>query len=214
MLVLTNIKASRFPNRVNLVFSDGSYLPFFIDDTIKLSLKKNQSITPKLLTKITTTSLTYLGTDYSLRQIALSPKTEKIIADKLKLYFSRLKHKFVLFSSASTAKIITDIILQLKSKKLLNPDDFISSFITRNKSKSVSEIKFLLRQKGINSQDIPNLPSKNDIDAIKTILAKKKPTRKLMADFKQKQRLYASLFRRGFQISDIKAAIDDYLSLK
>jgi len=119
-----------------------------------------------------------------------------------------------LFSSASTAKIITDIILQLKSKKLLNPDDFISSFITRNKSKSVSEIKFLLRQKGINSQDIPNLPSKNDIDAIKTILAKKKPTRKLMADFKQKQRLYASLFRRGFQISDIKAAIDDYLSLK
>ena len=99
MLTLTNIKASRIPNRVNLVFSDGSYLPFLTDDIIKLSLKKNQSIDNNLLTKITITSLTYLGTDYSLRQIALSPKTEKILTHKLKLYFSRLKHKFILFSS-------------------------------------------------------------------------------------------------------------------
>lgn len=214
MLTLTNIKASRIPNRVNLVFSDGSYLPFLTDDIIKLSLKKNQSIDNNLLTKITITSLTYLGTDYSLRQIALSPKTEKILTHKLKLYFSRLKHKFILFSSVSISPIITDIISRLQSRQLLNPQDFINSFVNKNKSKSVAEIKFLLRQKGIDTKDLTNFQFKNDLDAIKTILAKKNLTPDILTDFKQKQRLYASLFRRGFQISDIKTAIDDYLSLK
>jgi SOS response regulatory protein OraA/RecX len=214
MLTLTNIKASRIPNRVNLVFSDGSYLPFLIDDSVKLSLKKNQPVDDNLLNKIITASLTYLGTDYSLRQIALSPKTEKILTHKLKLYFSRLKHKFTLFSSVSVLPIITDIISQLQSQQLLNPQDFINSFVNKNKSKSVAEIKFLLRQKGIDVKDLTNFQSKNDLDAIKTILAKKKLTPDILIDFKQKQRLYASLFRRGFQLSDINAAIDDFLSLK
>ena len=179
-----------------------------------MSLKKNQSIDNNLLTKITITSLTYLGTDYSLRQIALSPKTEKILTHKLKLYFSRLKHKFILFSSVSISPIITDIISRLQSRQLLNPQDFINSFVNKNKSKSVAEIKFLLRQKGIDTKDLTNFQFKNDLDAIKTILAKKNLTPDILTDFKQKQRLYTSFFRRGFQLSDINTAIDDFLSLK
>ena len=61
MLVLTNIKTSRIPNRVNLTFSDDSYIPFFIDDVIKLSLQKNQNIDEEKFSDIISASLSYLG---------------------------------------------------------------------------------------------------------------------------------------------------------
>ena len=80
MLTLTDIKTSRIPNRVNLTFSDQSYLPFFIDDVVKLSLTKNQSISPEIFDKIVSASLFYLGKEYALRQVAISPKTQKIIS--------------------------------------------------------------------------------------------------------------------------------------
>ena len=119
-----------------------------------------------------------------------------------------------MFSSVSISPIITDIISRLQSRQLLNPQDFINSFVNKNKSKSVAEIKFLLRQKGIDTKDLTNFQFKNDLDAIKTILAKKNLTPDILTDFKQKQRLYTSFFRRGFQLSDINTAIDDFLSLK
>lgn len=213
-MVITNIKSSRIPNRVNLVFSDGSYLPFLVDDIVRLSLQKNQAIDSNLLEKITTASLTYLGTDYCLRQISLSAKTEKIITNKLKLYFSRLTQKFNLLASVQTREIVNQIISYLKSKQLLNENDFVTSFITKNKSKSASEIKFLLRQKGIDIQNFSSQIISNDAAAIKMFLIKKKITKETIANFKEKNKLYASLSRRGFQLSDIKAAIDDYLPFK
>lgn len=213
MLSLTNIKISRIPNRVNLTFSDGSYLPFFIDDVVRLSLVKNQELDSEKLTQIISFSFTYLGKEYALRQIAISPKTETIVAQKLKIYFIRLSQKFKLFSQISSKSVIEKIIKEIKSRGLFNQSDFIAYFVNKNKSKSINEIKFLLRQKGIDPSSL-NLSSKNELESIKKILSKKKINKEFMADFNLKNKLYASLFRAGFQISDIKAAIDDYLSLQ
>jgi len=213
MLTLTNIKISRVPNRVNLTFSDGSYLPFFIDDVIRLSLVKNQETDSEKLNQIISLSLTYLGKEYALHQIAISPKTETIISQKLKIFFFQKTQKFKLFSQISFTAIIDQIVQDLRDKNLLNNSDFINYFVNKNKSKSITEIKFLLRQKGINVSSL-NISSSNELDSIKKILSKKKINKELVADFNFKNKLYASLFRRGFQISDIKAAIDDYLSLQ
>ncbi len=213
MLSITNIKTSRIPNRVNLTFSDGSYLPFLIDDVVRLSLSKNQEVDSEKLAQIISSSLTYLGKEYALRQIAISPKTETILSQKLKIYFIKTTQKFKLFSQISSSSIIEKIIQEIKSRGFLNNSDFVTYFVNKNKSKSLNEIKFLLRQKGIDSSSL-NLSPKNELDSIKKILSKKKITRELVADFNSKNKLYASLFRRGFQISDIKAAIDDYLSLQ
>lgn len=213
MLSLTNIKISRIPNRVNLTFSDGSYLPFFIDDVVRLSLFKNQELDSEKLTQIISFSFAYLGKEYALRQIAISPKTETIVAQKLKIYFIRLSQKFKLFSQISSKSVIEKIIKEIKSRGLFNQSDFIAYFVNKNKSKSINEIKFLLRQKGIDPSSL-NLSSKNELESIKKILSKKKINKEFMADFNLKNKLYASLFRAGFQISDIKAAIDDYLSLQ
>ena len=207
---LNNIKISRIPNRVNLVFSDQSYLPFFIDDVVKLSLIKNQEIDSEKLNIIINACLKYLGKEYALRQIAFSPKTEKILSQKLKQFFFRTSQKFKLLSQFSTSSVIDEIIFELSDRNLFNQSDFTSYFINKNKSKSKSQIKFLLNQQGIDFDS----SVLNDKQAIQKILSKKKVTTQFLSDFKLKSKLFASLFRRGFQLSDIKEAIDDFIQLK
>jgi SOS response regulatory protein OraA/RecX len=216
MLTLTNIKTSRVPNRVNLVFSDQSYLPFFIDDVFKLSLVKNQSIDPEKLNLIIGASLKYLGREYALRQIGISPKAEKILAQKLKQFFFRTTQKFKLFLDFPISPIINEIISELKDRNLLKSSDFVTYFVNKNKSKSKSQIKFLLNQQGIafDSSVSDHFSPGSDLIAIQKILSKKKITKEILSDFNSKNKLFASLFRRGFQLSDIKAAIDDYLRLQ
>jgi SOS response regulatory protein OraA/RecX len=213
MLTLTNIKASRIPNRVNLSFSDDSYLPFFVDDVVKLSLGKNQPIDEIKLNQIISASSFYLGKEYALRQVAISPKTQKIISQKLKLFFFRIGHKYKHFFKLKFDSTISSIIDDLNSRNLLNQSDFIKSFIAKNYHKSANQIKFLLLQKGVDVSSL-KLDKTNDIDSIKRILAKKRISFELLKDFKAKNKLYASLFRQGFDISDIKAAIDDYLAIQ
>ncbi len=213
MLILTNIKTSQIPNRVNLIFSDGSYLPIFIDDVIKLSLQKNQTIDEVKLDQIISGSLLYLGREYALRQIAISPKTQKIIFQKLRLFFIKITKKYHHFSGFKFDSLISSIINDLNSKNLLNQEDFVKSFLNKNHKKSVNQIKFLLTQKGVDINSV-NFIKGDDLSSIKRILAKKRVTKEILSDFKAKNKLYSSLFRQGFEFSDIKAAIDDYLSLQ
>jgi len=210
ILTLTNIKTSRVSNRVNLIFSDGSYLPFFIDDVIKLSLAKNQSVDTEKLDLIKQTSLKYLGREYALRQIAISPKTSKILIQKLKLFFQKKR------TDISTQNIIDEIISELESKKLLNQDDFVSYFINKNHHRSRTEIIFRLHRQGIDlsPQFLDKILPQNDSDLIKKFLIKKKIDPKDLKNFNYRQKIMASLFRRGFNIDNIRAAIDDSLKLK
>ena len=213
MLSLVNIKISRVKNRVNLVFSDNNYLPFFIDDVVRLSLIKHQELNEEKLEQIKSLSIFYLGREYAFRQIAISPKTEKILFQKLKLYYLKTTQKYKLLSTVTYDSIINQIIAELKEKGFLNQSDFIKYFLKKNKSKSVAEVKFLLKQKGVDVSSL-NIPSQQENESIKKILSKKQINKELMVDFKYKNKLYASLFRRGFTISTIKTAIDEYLSLQ
>ncbi|MDD4106489.1 MAG: RecX family transcriptional regulator [Candidatus Shapirobacteria bacterium] len=213
MISLVNIKTSRIKNRANLVFSDKNYLPFFIDDVIRLSLTKNQELSPEVLDQIKSLSLLYLGKEYALRQIAISPKTEKILFQKLKIFFYKKIQKFKLLDSTPTDSISNQIITELKDKQFLNQSDFVDYFLKKNKSKSVVEIKYLLNQKGVDTSSL-NISPDNENQSIKKILSKKNINRNLLSDYRYKNKLYSSLFRRGFSVSDIKAAIDEYLSLQ
>jgi SOS response regulatory protein OraA/RecX len=213
MLILTNIKTSRIPNRVNLIFSDDSYLPFFIDDVVKLSLQKNQTLDDEKFSQIISAALFYLGREYALRQVAISPKTQKIISQKLKLFFLKTSRRYKHFTGFKSDQTISTIINELNSRNFLNQDDFVKSFIAKNHRKSANQIKFLLSQKGVDVSNL-KLEKTNDIDSIKQILSKKRINQEILSNFQAKNKLYASLFRQGFDISDIKAAIDDYLSLQ
>lgn len=216
MLQLSNIKASRITNRVNLIFSDGSYLPLFIDDVVKLSLHKGQEIDQKLYEIITNTSLLYLGREYALRQIAISPKTEKNLKLKLKLFFQKIRKKFNLITSDSISNIIDQIITNLNSKNLLNQESFVSYFINKNRHKSKTQILYLLSQQGIeiNPEITNRFTLDDDQKLIEKYLNKKRVSADLLKDFNYRQKIMASLFRRGFKLSDIKAVIDGLSNLK
>lgn len=210
MLTLTNIKTSRINNRINLVFSDTSYLPLFVDDLFKLKLVKGQSVTPKKLALLKEKSSYYLGREYALRQIAISPKSKKILSKKLKNFFHKRK------LDCSQSKIIDNILSDLESRNLLNANDFISYFINKNKHRSQKEIIFRLHQQGIDIDfwELKKIIPDNDLTLIRKILDKKKITPKDLKDFNYRQKIMASLFRRGFNLEDIRKSIDDHLNLK
>jgi len=217
MLQITSIKpASRIKNRIWLSFSDSSFLPFFIDDVVKLSLQKNQEIDDQKLELITTKSLFYVGQEYALRQIAISPKTEKIIKQKLKAFFYKIIIKYQIKAKVNTDDIINEILAKLIDRELLNSKSFITYFVKKNQRKSKRQILFLLQQQGINSESISSdiFDQTDDVEKIKKILIKKKFDADDFADFNKKNKITSSLYNKGFSLSDIKCAIDDLLNFR
>ena len=212
MLQLISIKsASKIKNRVWLTFSDSSFLPFFIDDVVKLSLQKNQEIDDQKLELITTKSLFYLGQEYALRQIAISPKTEKIIKQKLKTFFYKTVIKYQIKTKVNIEDISDDILANLNNKGLLDSKSFIDYFVKKNQRKSKRQILFLLQQQGINSDLVSSdlFNQTDDVIKIKKILNKKNINIDYFSDFNKKNKIISSLYNKGFSLSDIKCAIDD-----
>lgn len=208
---LISLKASKINNRLWLTFSDNSYLPFFIDDVVKLSLSKNEQIDDSRYLQILNTSLTYLAREYALRQIALSPKTEKIIKQKLSLYFKKVKAKYKInHSSLNSSEIIDHAVKELIDKKLLNDQDYINYFVKRNYKKSKQQILYSLRQQGLSSDLLSKISFDQDSDQEKILhyLSKKKINIEDITDFNEKNKIKAKLYRQGFSLSDINSIFD------
>lgn len=214
---IISIKASKTPNRVWVTFSDHSFIPFFIDDIVKLSLTKNQEIDNSKFQLIIKTCLYFIGREYSLRQIAISPKTEKIISQKLALFFRQtiLKYKIDV-NNLNINEISHQIITDLKDKNLLNDQDFVNYFVKRNHKKSRQQIIYLLHQYGVAPEFLsPSQPlPESDVNKIKTLLAKKNLDKSKLSDYNEKNKIKAGLFRRGFNISDINTAFDEWLNIR
>jgi len=147
---IQRLKPSRIRNRINVVFDDGSYLPLFIDDVVKNSLKIGEDCDFDKLKKISTN---YLAREYALRQIAISPKVASILKRKL-------KQKFRDYDSD---ELITSLKPYLDEKK------YIDYFIIKNKRKSNREIEYRLKMIGINYH-----LDQCDTEKIEKILQKKK----------------------------------------
>ncbi|HPD44588.1 MAG TPA: hypothetical protein PK131_00180 [Candidatus Woesebacteria bacterium] len=149
---LQSLKPSRIKNRVNLVFDDGSYLPFLVDEALKLGLKTGQEVN---FMELKEKSTNYLAREYALRQIALSPKTEKLLRRKL-------LHKFPNF--------LPDQLIQ-ELKPYLEETQYINYILKRFKDRSNREISYRLKLAGINYQS-----QENDLAKIKALLKKKPKT--------------------------------------
>ncbi|MDP4009799.1 MAG: RecX family transcriptional regulator [Candidatus Shapirobacteria bacterium] len=212
---LESIKASRIPNRVYLRFSDGKYLPFFIDDVVIHSLHSGMDLDELIFKKIVNIALTYLLKDYSLRQIAISPKTTRILTFKLSLYLRRLTKKYQLaLSESEKRELIESNILKLKEKGLINDEEYINFFIKKNSRKSRQEIIFLLKKNGIDTSIIPpeKLNNEGDKDKIKNLIIKKIHNSSDLIDFNNRKKVTAYLIRKGFSYDNVKFTIDDLIN--
>jgi len=207
--LLRLLPSRRTNNRVWLIFSDSSKLPFFIDDLVLLGLKTNLEISDELFEKIKTASLHYLLYNYSLNQIALSPKIAKTLSPKIrqKLNFYLRKYKL----SGDYLFLIDQIIEKLSSLNLLDETAFTNYLIRKNKKHSR---QYLSRLFSYYHLSLPSDYQDDDTDNIKKILVKKKYSSLNWTDNSVKNKLFASLLRKGFAYSDIKTVIDELTKVR
>ena len=198
------LPSRRTKNRVWLIFSDSSKLPFFADDVVVLGLKTNLEINDELFEKIKTRSLYYLLYNYSLNQIALSPKISQTLSPKIrqKLYFYQRKYKL----TGDFHFLVDEIIDKLSSLNLLDEVSFSQYLLRKNKKHSRQYISRLFSQYHLSLP--PDLAS-TDFQNIKEILNKKKYLSLNLAENSVKNKVFASLLRKGFAYHDIKTVIDE-----
>jgi len=147
---IQSLRPSRIKNRINITFDDGSYLPFFIDDVVRLGLKVDQEADYSELKAISTN---YLARQYALRQIAISPKTEKILRQKLSKKYR----------DYNSDKLIESLLSYLDDQK------YIDYVCKKFKNKSNREISYRLKLAGISYS-----PKLDDRQKILNIMKKKK----------------------------------------
>lgn len=191
--------------QVWLKFNDGTLLPFKVDDVVSLKLTKFTEVPDDLYQTILLASAKYLLLEYSLRQIAISPKTEKSLEQKLKIYCQRLKYKYQ-FELDLLYPLIVPTVNRIVEDGLIDNDAYIEHLIRKYPRKSSVEISYLLRQQGISYTPKPD--SRVEIEKIKNLILKKYQTYNL-ADYNVKNKLIGNLARKGFPIEFIKTAIDE-----
>lgn len=203
------IKTSRVPNRICLNFSDGIFLPIFIDDFVLLKLSKDQEIEDEMFERIVHLSLFYLLYESALRQISYSPKNKIALKNKLSLFHKKNILKYKIGFDSKYNGIIDEVVSKVTVQGLLNDDDFLKFFIGKNKRKSNQELIYLLKSQGFSETKIRDfLPAENEKEKIKNFFLKKKFTKNDFSDFRIKNKIISSLYRKGFNLGDIKAAID------
>lgn len=216
-LSVLSIKKSIIPSRVIIRFSDGNFIPLLIDDVVKLSVKKGEILDNDRFNRLVATSYNYLVKDYALRQIALAPKTKKLLQQKISQKNILLSKKYPLLKE--TIKIsptIDEVLTHLENSGLLNELDYARYVINRHHSKSTQYIRYFLLQKGVNLNNLPpDLFSQIDsTHNIKKHLLKKFSKPQDLADFNTKNKFIASMLRKGFSHSEVKTVIDDFLKSK
>jgi len=213
-MYIKSIKPTKSSSTMILVFNDNSILPFSTDDLVKMNIKKHVDLTSELTTQIYQKSAEHQLWEYSLRQLSMLSQPEKTIAQKLK-NFSR---KIILFtdlknSTLDTAPMISGIVSRLKERGLISNSDYAQNFVKKSQNKSKRQILAQLFQKGIDRSDLNQAVSSiDDKKKIRIFLEKKKYTYKNFTNYSEKNKIMASLYRRGYTLSDIKSVIDDLLN--
>ncbi|MBP6989232.1 hypothetical protein KBB48_00470 [Candidatus Shapirobacteria bacterium] len=202
--LLRLLPSRRTKNRIWLIFSDQLKLPFFADDVVKLGLKNNLEIGDELFGRIKAASLYYLLYNYSLRQIALSPKISQTLSPKLKqkLHFYLRKYQL----SGEYLYLVDEIIDKLSSHQLLDEVSFSEHLLRQNRHRSR---QYLYRLFSYYHLDFPEVYQSNDQESIRNILMKKKFSSLNLSEKAVKNKILASLARKGFAYNDIKTVIDE-----
>jgi SOS response regulatory protein OraA/RecX len=205
---IVSVNVSKRNSRIIwLKFSDNVLLPLSAEDYVLMHLKKFEPLTDDQLLAIQTASARFLLTEYSFRQVAISPKVRKILIQKLLLYSRKISLRYR-YPDGLVKSLIEPVVDKIESLELLDVNGFVDYFTHRHRHQSDSQINFQLRQLGISKK----VESSGDPDKIKFILQKKfKPDD--FSDYKSRQRIIAKLYQKGFAVNDIKTAIDDYLGL-
>lgn len=138
----------------------------------------------------------------AIKYISYQPRTEKEVTEKLK-------------ECEYSNDIIFRVIETMKKYNYINDKAYAKNFLTSKlnlKGYGIFKISFDLKQKGISDDIINDIIENTELNENKRALEvlEKKLRGKKISDYKEKQKLYNFLLRRGFSYDVIKEAINNF----
>lgn len=202
-MIITRIEVSN-KNKVNIYF-DGEYSFFLSSKEVQqLNLVEGDELVSDFYEALLEKIILPKAKQKALAILKFMNRTESELRNKL--------------SDAGFPQSIVDKAIQyVDSYGYLDDERLAEAYIrTRKNTKSKLAIKMELMQKGVDSKVIELAFSEEyekedeedpEIEAIKKAIAKKAKMPEEM-DFDSKQKLIASLYRKGFDISKIKQVLN------
>ena len=146
--------------------------------------------------------------NYALRLIAIRPRSEREIKDKLTIYLRK---------KGLPGKLIEVVVSHLKEFDFINDTDFAKWWIMQRGTSAIRGSKIItleLKSKGVSSDIItellPNPDDNQELEKAKIVISKS--LRRKYSSFSPqivKMKLANLLFRRGFTSQVIRKAIDE-----
>lgn len=201
MPVITSIKAQKNQKRVN-IFLDGKFsFGLDLENFMKLRLKVEQELNEEQIKEIIKKAEFQKTLDNLLKFTTLRPRSEKEIKDYLK---RKKVHE----------SLNTELFSRLNRLDLVDDFKFAKWWVNQRvefKKKSIKDISFELKQKGVDSRTIKNILDDSGIDEIKIvkeILEKKKYKWERYDNETKKQKITQYLLGKGFSWGIISKVVD------
>lgn len=202
-MIITNIeKQKKNENRFS-VFIDNKFA-FGIDgvDLLYLKIKIGSKLSDKEYNYIIENILYQKAKDKAIKYISYKLRTEKEVYNKLK-------------EQDYDDITIQKVIELLKTYDYINDKEFTKSYIHDKfnlKGYGSERIKYELKSKGVDEQIIKDELNQSNINEVDKalMLLDKKLKGNFDIEFKEKQKIFGFLLRRGFNYDTIKRAFDNY----
>ena len=202
-LVITKIAPQKNNPLRKSVYINGQFA-FGADEKLisDYDLEEDKGLTQKELKEIIWSADREKLKEKAFRLLSIRPRSQKELKDKLR-------------QKGAQAKLIEEVLQELKEKDLIDDDKFAQSWVqSRMANRPMG--KFLLRRellsKGIKKETVEqvlqdNYQKEDELELAKNLLEKKSRRYKNLDELKAKKRMADFLLRRGFPYDVIKQAI-------
>lgn len=196
MAVITKIEEQKNKKRVNIFVDNAFFCGLNKETAILFRLKENSEIDEKTLKNAIFESEVKSAFEKAIDYISSRIHTKKELFDKL-------------FKKGFEKKVIDSAIFKLEEYNYVNDELFAKTFVQENYKYSKKMLENKLKQKGVSSEIISNVLELNTDEKEEELCEKQ--LKKLLKsknknDFSKEelQKIYMSLFRKGFEFDLIK----------
>ena len=196
MAVITKIEEQKNKKRVNIFVDNAFFCGLNKETAILFRLKENSEIDENTLKTAIFESEVKSAFEKAIDYISSRIHTKKELFDKL-------------FKKGFEKKVIDSAIFKLEEYNYVNDELFAKTFVQENYKYSKKMLENKLKQKGVSSEIIFNVLELNTDEKEEELCEKQ--LKKLLKsknknDFSKEelQKIYMSLFRKGFEFDLIK----------
>lgn len=196
MAVITKIEEQKNKKRVNIFVDNAFFCGLNKETAILFRLKENSEIDENTLKNAIFESEVKSAFEKAIDYISSRIHTKKELFDKL-------------FKKGFEKKVVDSAIFKLEEYNYVNDELFAKTFVQENYKYSKKMLENKLKQKGVSSEIISNVLELNTDEKEEELCEKQ--LKKLLKsknknDFSKEelQKIYMSLFRKGFEFDLIK----------